>query len=74
MSAADHPHDDRLAQLESKLAFLEHTVEVLSSELETQQSETRMLLKKLQGLQEHLESLGRDAGIGDSPDEPPPHY
>lgn len=74
MSSPDHPDDDRLAQLESKLAFLEHTVEVLSSELETQQSETRMLLKKLQGLQEHLESLGRDTGIGDSPDEPPPHY
>lgn len=72
--SGDNPGDDRLTQLESKLSFLEHTVEVLSSELETQQNETRVLNKKLEGLQEQLGSLHRDTGVSDQQDEPPPHY
>jgi len=63
-----------LTQLESKLSFLEHTVEVLSSELETQQIETRQLRKKIEGLQEQLGSLHRDTGVNEQQDEPPPHY
>ena len=75
MSASDdHQDNDRLTQLESKLSFLEHTIEVLSGELEAQQTETRRLGKKLEGLQEQLGSVHRDTGINDQPDEPPPHY
>ncbi|MBY6205522.1 SlyX family protein [Halomonas denitrificans] len=66
--------DDRIAQLESKLTFLEHSVDVLSGELEAQQAETRTLLRKLKGLQEQLDSQQRDTGIDDSSDQPPPHY
>ncbi|NKI34008.1 SlyX family protein [Wenzhouxiangella sp. XN79A] len=78
MSSSDTPagegRDDRLAQLESKLTFLEHTVDVLSGELEAQQGHTRRLQKTLEGLREQLGSLQRDTGISDQPDEPPPHY
>jgi SlyX. len=63
-----------LTQLESKLSFLEQTVEVLSSELETQQNETRQLRKRIEGLQEQLGSLHRDTGISEQQDDPPPHY
>src|SRR6056297_2777859 len=66
--------DNRITQLESRLAFLENTIDVLAGELEAQQGETRMLHKKLVGLHQQLESQQRDTGIGDQPDEPPPHY
>jgi uncharacterized coiled-coil protein SlyX len=63
-----------MAQLESRLAFLEHTVDVLSGELEAQQNETRVLRKTIEGLREQLDSLQRDTGIDSHHDEPPPHY
>ena len=71
---ADNGHDDRLDRLESRLTFLEHTVDVLAGELEAQQGHTHRLQKTLEGLREQLGSLQRDTGISDSPDEPPPHY
>ncbi|MEE4330123.1 MAG: SlyX family protein [Wenzhouxiangella sp.] len=70
----DHPDEDRMAQLEAKLAYLEHTVDLLAGELEAQQGETRRLHKKLSGMRDQLESLQRDTGINDQRDEPPPHY
>lgn len=70
----DHSDEDRMTQLEARLAYLEHTVDILADELEAQQGETRSLRKKLTGLQDQLESLQRDTGINDQQDEPPPHY
>ena len=67
--------EDGMTQLETKLAFLEDTVEVLAGELEAQQNETRTLNKKLVRLMEQLEGLQHDAGVGEGQDEPPPpHY
>jgi SlyX protein len=66
--------NERLEPLESRLAFLEHTVDVLSSEVQAQQRETRMLTSQLEGLREKLESLQHDAGSDHPQDEPPPHY
>jgi len=66
--------NDHMTQLESKLAFLEHTVDVLAAELEAQQNETRTLNKKLQGLQQQVESQQRDTGIDEPQNELPPHY
>lgn len=73
-SGSDSHGAEGLAQLESKLTYLEHTVDVLASELEAQQRETRILHQKLRGLQEQLDSQQRDTGIDDSGDQPPPHY
>jgi len=67
-------HNGRLAQLESKLTFLEHTGEILAGAPEAQQSATQILNRTPEGLQEQLGSLQRDTGISDRPDEPPPHY
>lgn len=66
--------EDRMAQLESKFAFLEHSVDVLAGEVEAQQNETRMLRKKLDELLEQFDSLQRDTGIDAPQDERPPHY
>lgn len=74
MSVSEDPAGEHIAQLESKLTYLEHTVEVLAGELEAQQNETRMLHMKLRGVQEQLESMGRDTGIVGPHDDPPPHY
>ena len=73
-SSNNHTNAEDLAQLETKLTYLEHTVEVLAGELEAQQTETRRLHMKLKGLQEQLDSQQRDTGIDDSADQPPPHY
>lgn len=67
-------HSDRLAELESKLAFLEHTVDGLAEELGTQQSETGMLIKQLEELRRQLENVSKDSGISGEHDERPPHY
>jgi len=67
--------EDGMTQLETKLAFLEDTVEVLAGELEAQQNETRTLNKKLVRLMEQLEGLQHDSGVGEGQHEPPPpHY
>lgn len=69
-----HADEARIANLESKLAFLEHTVDSLADELGAQQSETRMLLKQLEELRRQLESVQNDPGISGQHDERPPHY
>lgn len=82
MNARDNSTDENsgrngaegIAQLETKLTYLEHTVEVLAGELEAQQRETRRMHQKLTGLQEQLDSQQRDTGIDESNDQPPPHY
>ncbi|AKS41751.1 SlyX family protein [Wenzhouxiangella marina] len=75
MTSHDDPeHADRMAQLESKLAFLEHTVDVLAGELESQQNEARILHRKLDALHRQLESLQDETGIEGQADERPPHY
>jgi uncharacterized coiled-coil protein SlyX len=66
--------NESVIELESKLAYLERTVEVLADELQAQQSETRLLRTKLAAMQEQLTSLKRDSGVSDLPDQPPPHY
>lgn len=67
-------NNDRLEELESKLAFLEHTVDGLAEELGTQQSETGMLIKQLEELRRQLENNSSDPGINGQHDERPPHY
>lgn len=65
---------DRLEQVESRLAFLEHSIDAIAGEVEAQQSEMRRLSKLLQGLEDQLDSLRRETGADPSQDEPPPHY
>ncbi len=66
-------HDDRLTDLESRLAFQEHTIQELSDEIYRQQKQIvhldqlcRLMLQKLQDVSATLP--------GKPVDEKPPHY
>jgi SlyX protein len=66
--------EDRLIEIESKLAHQEHLLEELNDALGNQQSQITHLEALCRSLIERLRSLG-DAGDGEVPgDERPPHY
>ena len=65
--------DDRLINIESKLAHQEHLVAALNDALTSQQAQLTKLETLCQSLLDRLKDAG--AGNGDSPaDEKPPHY
>ena len=66
--------ETRIDDLESKLAFQEHTIQELNDVVTTQQTELMLFKQKLRQLQSQLESQS-SSGMADSNQEPPPpHY
>ena len=67
----------QLAELQSQLAFQEHTVQSLNDALATQQQEILLLRQQLallkQRQDEHSAQLDTGQGTG-LPQEKPPHY
>lgn len=64
--------DDRLINIETKLAHQEHLVSELNDALTSQQAQITKLEARCQSLLERLKEV---AGSADSPvDEKPPHY
>lgn len=68
-------HDSTRHDLESKITFLEHTVDALNGALLDQSREFELLEARLERLERRLELL-TSAGEpeGDPLDERPPHY
>ncbi len=70
----DHAIENRIAELESKLAFQEITISDLNQELVTQQSRVERMQQQLKALFQQIESM-KDSNIARPEDEtPPPHY
>ena len=66
--------EERIAELETRLAFEEHTVQSLSDTVATQAQELARLRLELGALQQRMRSLAPGA-VGPREDEPPPpHY
>lgn len=66
-------NEARFAELETKLAFLEHTTDELNTVVQRQQQEldaTREALRVLASRFRETRAVGPQAGQ----DEPPPHY
>ena len=63
-----------LDSLEIKIAHLEHQVDVLSTELYHQQRDLQNMQERYELLLEHVQSLSRLGGGGNSEIEVPPHY
>jgi SlyX protein len=67
--------EERLSALESKLAFLEDTVDTLNNEMTEQGKRLESLRLLCQQIVEQQKSLADGAGDqGGAADEPPPHY
>ena len=68
--------EQRLIDIETKLAYQEHLVDELSTIVADQQQRIARLEARCQSLLERLRSLGEGSGAGPgSPDdERPPHY
>jgi SlyX protein len=65
---------DRLTELEIKLAHLEDHVEVLNDTVIRQQAQIEKLELNLERLRERLEAAAEAGADGDPADERPPHY
>lgn len=66
----------RITEMETRIAYLEDTVDTLNSELSTLSKEFRLAKDALQLLYRKLEQVqSNDEGISNPADEPPPpHY
>ena len=69
----DNPMQARLAELESRLAFQEHTLENLNQVVTRQDREILELKKQLAGLTSRLKEFENVTTAAD-PAEIPPHY
>ncbi len=65
---------DRIAELETRIAFLDQANQELSDALFRQQQELETLQRRLARLAERLDALEVRSGDGNPGEPPPPHY
>lgn len=65
--------EDRLVDLETRLAFQEQTLEKLNEVIVDQERRLDVLSKRLQAAEERLRAIPV-SNVERSEDEPPPHY
>jgi SlyX protein len=66
--------DDRLIELESRIAFQDHTLQELNEVIVRQQREIDALRRELEALRAQLKTLAPALVAGRSEETPPPHY
>jgi SlyX protein len=66
--------EDRIVNIETKVAYLEHSVSELSEVMASQNQTVAELQKKLDVLIHMYRQLKDDGDAGDMPHEKPPHY
>lgn len=66
--------DDRLIDIETKLAHQEHTIADLNEAVTAQQVQISMLQSHVEALTVRLRSLSDALPAEDAGDEKPPHY
>ncbi|HFD31265.1 MAG TPA: SlyX family protein [Gammaproteobacteria bacterium] len=65
---------EKIIELESKLAFQEHTIQELNEVVTLQQTELMLFKNQLKLLHERLESQSESNIVDASKETPPPHY
>lgn len=66
--------DDRLIELESRLAFQDHTLQELNDVIVRQQREIDDLRRELEALHAQLKALAPALIASRGEETPPPHY
>ena len=66
--------DDRLIELESRIAFQDHTLQELNEVIVRQQREIDDLRRELEALRAQLKALAPALVASRSEETPPPHY
>ena len=66
--------EDRLIDIETKMAHQEHLLTELNEAFTDQQAQIGRLESLCQSLIDRLNSLADNAGAGEGSDEVPPHY
>lgn len=65
---------NRLDELETRLAFQDESLQTLSAEVLRQQREIALLTQEIAALKAQLRSLATDPTAGRGQEPPPPHY
>lgn len=66
--------DERLTELESRIAFQEDTIDKMSTEMAHQEKQIEMLTRMVKILNSNLESMRGDPLSSSDDEPPPPHY
>ena len=66
--------EDRLAELETQLAFQDNTIQELNAVVIRQQEQIDKLLREVALIKDKLRELKVSAVIPESEETPPPHY
>ncbi len=66
--------EDRIVDLESKVAFQDHTIESLNDSVAQQQRQIEQLTFKLNHVVERLKSMQPSNIASQDEEAPPPHY
>ncbi len=66
--------ENRLVELESRLAFQEHTLQTLNDVIAGQQREILQLRRELEALRAQLQALAPSIVASRAEETPPPHY
>lgn len=66
--------DERLIELETKLAFQEHTIQQLSDELIRQGREMELLRLEMEALKDRVRGMAVSLIANQAEETPPPHY
>ena len=65
---------ERVTELEIKLAHMENTIDILDQTVITQQSQIDMLMLKLSILEKKLKAAGESQVAHEKDETPPPQY
>lgn len=66
--------ESRLVELESRVAFQEHTLQELNAVVARQQQEILRLQRELEALRAQIRALAPALVAGRGEETPPPHY
>ena len=66
--------EDRITELESRIAFQEDALDKMSEEMAHQEKQIQMLTQMVKILNRNLESLRSDPLSSSENEPPPPHY
>ncbi|WP_370279874.1 SlyX family protein [Pontibacterium sp.] len=67
-------HEERITELESRVAFQEDALDKMSDEMAHQEKQIEMLTQMVKILNRNLESLRGDPLSSSEDEPPPPHY